>query len=124
MSAMKARFEAELQAARDLLNAAAAKLKAIGHTDAAKVEQVAKELEGDAPVLEREAAADAAQVAKTTETQGIVPAEHEAVADAAKLGAEAAHDVETAIADAAHTPQQVGAVIAGEAAVADTAKGH
>lgn len=104
MSAMKARFDAELEAAKNLLKSASAKLKAIGHTGAAKVEQVVKELEGDAPALEREAEADAEHVAETAATQGLKPAEAEAAAAAAKLAAEAGHDVVTAIEDAAHTP--------------------
>jgi hypothetical protein len=97
MAAVKAAYEAALGD----LRAAGATLKAIGHDGWQRVEAVVKELEGDAPVLEHEAAADAAQVVTTAETEGIVPAEHQAVADAAKLGAEAAHDVETAVADGA-----------------------
>ena len=101
MAAMKAKFEAELEAAKSLLTAATAKLKAIGHTGWTRVEQVLHELEGDAPTLEHEAAADAEHVAQTAATQGVKPAEAEAVADAAKLGAEAGRDVVTAVEHAA-----------------------
>ena len=120
MAAMKAAYEAALDKARALWAA----LDAEGHHLAGQAKAAYEELRGDAPALEHEAEQDAAHVVTTAETQGVVPAEHEAAAAAEHLGAEAAHDVETAVADAAHTPQQVGAVIAGETAVADTAKGH
>jgi hypothetical protein len=83
-----------------------------------KIDAVKGELAADVPALEAEAKSDAESVVKTAETQGVVPAEREAVADAAKLGGKVAHDVETAV--AAHTPQQTAAVLAGEAAVAST----
>lgn len=120
MSAMKAKFEAELEAAKTNLNAAAATLKAIGHAGWARVEQVLHELEGDAPTLEHEAAADAGQVVKTAETEGVTPAEHEAVTDAEHLAGEAVADAETAVADTAHTPAKAAAP--GESAATDT--GH
>lgn len=114
-----AAIKAELDAVKDYLNAAAAKLKALGHSGWTRIEQVLHELEGDAPALEQEAEADAEHVAQTAATQGIKPAEAEAAADAAKLAAEAGRDVVTAVEDAARTPQQTAAVIASEAAVAD-----
>lgn len=116
MSAIKAVYEAALA---DLHNAAT-KLEQIGHDGWARVKQIARELEGDEPVLAAEAEKDAADVAKTAATQGLVPAEQEAVKDAGELAGEVAADVTTAVADAAHSPQQTAAVIAGETAVATT----
>lgn len=115
MSAIKAVYEAALA---DLHNAAA-KLEQIGHDGWARVKQIAHELEGDAPVLEHEAEADVADVVHTAATEGVIPAEQEAVADGTALVVEAGHDVATAVEDAAHTPQQTTAVIAGETAVAE-----
>ena len=100
------------------LHNAAAKPEQIGHDGWARVKQIARELEGDEPVLAHDAEADAADVAKTAATQGLVPAEQEAVKDAGALAGEVAGDVVTAVADAAHSPQQTAAVIAGETAVA------
>lgn len=97
MAAMKAAYEAALDKARALWAA----LDAEGHHLAGQAKNVYEELRGDAPVLEHEAEADAAHVVATAETQGLVPAEHEAVTDAEHLGAEAASDVESAVADAA-----------------------
>lgn len=114
MSAIKAVYEAALA---DLHNAAA-KLEQIGHDGWARVKEIAHELEGDEPTLAHDAESDAADVAKTAATQGLVPAEQEAVKDAGDLAGEIAGDVTTAVADAAHSPQQTAAVIAGEAAVA------
>ena len=116
MSAIKAVYEAALA---DLHNAAA-KLEQIGHDGWTRVKEIARELEGDEPTLARDAEADAADVAKTAATQGLVPAEQEAARDAGELAGEIGRDVTTAVADAAHSPQQTAAVIAGEAAVAAT----
>ena len=122
MSAIKAKIEAEVEAAKQHLTAALAHLKEIEHEAVARVEQALHALEGDLPQLEHDAEADAADVAKTAATEGLVSAEHKAVEDAGELAGEVAGDVATAVADAAHTPQQTAAVIAGEAAVADTAQ--
>jgi hypothetical protein len=89
-------------------------LVAEGHKFGAKLKAIASQITGDVPVLESEVAKDAADVVHTAETQGVEPAAKEAVADAAALGAEAVHDVESA----ATAPAQTAAVIAGEAAVA------
>lgn len=114
MSAIKAVYEAALA---DLHNAAA-KLEQIGHDGWARVKQIARELEGDEPVLAHDTETDAADVAKTAATEGLVPAEQQAVADGTALVVEAGRDVAAAVADAAHSPQQTAAVIAGETAVA------
>jgi len=115
MSAIKAVYEAALA---DLHNAAA-KLEQIGHDGWARVKEIARELEGDEPVLAAEAEKDAANVVHTAETQGLVSAEQKAVADGTALVVEAGHDVATAVEGSAHTPAQTTAVIAGEATVAD-----
>lgn len=116
MSAIKAVYEAALA---DLHNAAA-KLEQIGHDGWERVKQIAHELEGDEPTLVHAAEADAADVAKTAATEGVIPAEHKAVEDAGELGVEVVGDVKAAVQDAAHSPQQTTAVIAGETAVADS----
>jgi hypothetical protein len=100
MSAMKDKFENLLHR----IEAAAASL--IGHADstvhtvAEDVVAAVRELRGDAPALEHEAVVDAADVVKTAETQGVKPAEAEAVADTGKLAAEVGHDVEAAVTSA------------------------
>ena len=100
--------------------------------DAAKAE-IAKA----APVLEHEAEADVADVVHTAATEGVIPAEQEAVKDGGELAGEVAADVTTAVQGAAHdvadalagsskaaepdpaqTTAQTTAVIASEAAVA------
>jgi hypothetical protein len=86
-----------IQSARDDLNAALAKLKELGHSTVARVEEIVHELEGDAPKLEAEAAADAADVAHTAETQGVQPAITEAEKDGVTLAEDAGHDVAAAI---------------------------
>lgn len=115
MSAIKAVYEAALA---DLHNAAA-KLEQIGHDGWARVKEIARELEGDEPTVVHDAESDAADVAKTAATEGLVPAEQQAVADGTALVVEVGRDVATAVADAAHSPQQTAAVLAGEAAVAE-----
>lgn len=102
-----------------------AALEAEGHALAAKAKDVLDELRADAPKLEAEAASDAADVAKTAETQGVTPALAEAEADTVKLGEDAVHDVAAAVEGGAkpqpepvHSPAQTVAVIAGETAVA------
>lgn len=120
MSAIKAKIEAEVEAAKQHLTAALAHLKEIEHEAVARVEQALHALEGDVPQLERDAEADAADVAKTAATEGVIPAEHKAVEDAGELGVEVVGDVKAAVEDAAHSPQQTTAVIAGETAVADS----
>jgi hypothetical protein len=105
------------------LHALADQLVAEEHKLGARLKALVGQLAGDGPALEAEVKSDAAHVVKTAETQGVVPAEHEAEADAVKLGVEAVHDVETAAKDAvtpAHSTAQTAAVIAGEAAVAST----
>lgn len=114
MSAIKAVYEAALA---DLHNAAA-KLEQIGHDGWERVKQIAHDLEDDAPVLAADAEKDAADVVHTAATEGVLPAEQEAVKDAGELGAEVVGDVKNAVEDAAHNPQQTAAVIAGETAVA------
>lgn len=121
MSAIKAVYEAALAD----LHAAAAKLEAIGHTAWERVKEIAHEVEGDVPKLEAEAAADAEDVAKTAETQGVAPAVAEAEKDGVTLAEDAAHDVAAAVEGSAKlaepastTTTQTAAVIAGEAAVA------
>jgi len=91
-------------AALDKAHALWAALEAEGHHFADQAKSVYEELRGDAPALEREAEADVEHVAETAATQGIKPAEAEAIADAGTLAAEAGHDVVTAVQDAAHTP--------------------
>ncbi len=86
-----------------------AELEAEGHAAAARVKSVIDRLKGDVPALEAEVKTDAADVAKTAETQGLVPAEHEAAADAGHVGGEIAHDVQTAVADSVHPPAQTAA---------------
>lgn len=93
MSAIKAMYEAALA---DLHNAAA-KLEQIGHDGWARVKEIARELEGDAPKLADQAVNDAEQVAATAETQGITAAEEQAVADGAALAADAGHDLAAAV---------------------------
>lgn len=97
MSAIKAKFEAEVEAAVEHLRAAVAKLGAISHSAVARVEEIVHELEGDAPKLEAEAAADAADVAHTAETQGVQPAITETEHDGVTLAEDAGHDVVAAV---------------------------
>ena len=87
-----------------------AKLEAEGHHLAEEAKTILAELKGDEPVLAAEAEKDAADVVHTAATEGVIPAEQEAVKDAGELVAEAGHDVATAVEDAAHTPQQTAAV--------------
>jgi len=103
----------------DELRTILGKAESAGDTVAGDVKALYRKLVGNVPALEAEVKADAEQVVKTAETQGVVPAEHEAEADAVKIGAHVARDA----ADAARTPQQAAAVIAGEAAVAEPHKG-
>ena len=110
MSAMKAVL--------DEVHALWAKAEAAGDTVAEDVKALYHRLAGDVPQLEHDAEVDAAGVAKTAATEGVIPAEQEAVKDAGELAGEVAADVTTAVADAAHSPQQTAAVIAGETAVA------
>jgi len=119
MSAVKAAIER----VHEIIDA----LEAEGHKFAGELKHLFSGLAGDVPALEAEVKADVGQVVETAETQGVVPAEREAVADAAKLGGEVVHDVEAAAKgtektpiEPAHTPPQVAAVLAGEAAVAST----
>lgn len=119
MSAIKAKIEAEVEAAKQHLTAALAHLKEIEHEAVARVEQALHALEGDLPQLEHDAEADAADVVHTAATEGVIPAEQEAVKDGGELVVEAGHDVAAAVQDAAHSPQQTTAVIAGETAVAE-----
>lgn len=81
------------------LHGVADALVAEEHRLGARLKALLAELEGDVPELEAEAKADVADVVHTAETQGVVPAEREAVADAARLGAHAVADVEQAVAD-------------------------
>lgn len=112
MSAMKAVL--------DEVHALWAKAEAAGDTVAEDAKALYHRLAGDVPQLEHDAEADAADVAKTAATHGLVSAEQEAVKDAGELAGEVAADVTTAVEDAAHSPQQTAAVIAGETAVAST----
>jgi hypothetical protein len=95
--------------------------KLLGHEDPAVKaigEDVAKtvdSLKADAGHLESVAVGDAGQVAHDVETEGVHPAEVAAVADVAELGAEAVHDVETAVTEAVH-PAPAEAVAPVEAA--------
>ena len=112
MSAMKAVL--------DELHALWAKAEAAGDTVAEDVKALYHRLAGDLPQLEHEAETDAADVVKTAATEGVLPAEQEAVKDGGELAGEVAADVATAVQDAARTPQQTTAVIAAETAVADS----
>ena len=94
-------------------------VKAAAHNAVQRIDAAKAEIEKDAPQLEHEAEADAADVVHTAATEGVIPAEHKAVEDAGELVAEAGRDVVTAVEDAAHSPQQTTAVLAGEAAVAE-----
>lgn len=96
-----------------------AKLEAEGHHLADEAKTILADLKGDEPTLVHDAEADAADVVKTAATEGVIPAEQEAVKDGTELVVEAGRDVATAVEDAAHTPQQTAAVIAGETAVAE-----
>lgn len=107
--------------ALEKLHALADQLVAEGHRLGARAKALVGQLAGDVPVLESEAKADAEQVVKTAETQGVKPAIVEAEGDAVALAEEAGHDVEAAVtapAEPAHSTAQTAAVIAGEAAVA------
>lgn len=97
-----------------------AKLEAEGHHLADEAKTILADLKGDEPVLEHEAEADVADVVHTAATEGVIPAEQEAVKDGGELVVEAGHDVAAAVEDAVHSPQQTTAVIAGETAVAST----
>lgn len=112
MSAMKAVL--------DELHALWAKAEAAGDTVAEDVKALYHRLAGDLPQLEHDAETDAADVAKTAATEGVIAAEQEAVKDGGELAGEVAADVTTAVQDVARSPQQTAAVIAGEAAVADS----
>lgn len=101
-------MSAVLEHIHNLLNEAKAELvKLFGHgeaeVDAAakaaaeKIDAVRSVVETDVPVLEHEAATDAEHVVTDAETEGIKPAEVEAVADAAHLADETVKDVETAV---------------------------
>lgn len=92
----KAEFEHLLgHADSDVKNAAQAAVE--------KIDAVKGELAADAPKLEAEAEQDAADVAHTAETQGIAPAEREAVADGTALIVDAGHDVAAAVEGPAKT---------------------
>src|ERR1700749_3143463 len=93
MSAIKATYEDAIT----LLHEAAAKLEAIGHGAWERVKAIATEIEGDVPKIEAEAETDAADVAHTAATEGVVPAEQEAVKDGETLLADAGHDVAAAV---------------------------
>lgn len=95
-------------------------VKAAAHNAVQRIDAAKAEIEKDAPQLEHEAEADAADVAKTAATEGVIPAEQEAARDAGELAGEVVGDVKTAVEDAAHSPAQTVAVLAGETAVADS----
>ncbi len=100
----------------DELKAVGDALKAEGHALAGEVEKIWTKLSVGLPAAEHQALEDAHAVAA------------EAAHDAATVAGEAGKDVEAAVgesapAEAVHTRQQVSAVLAGEAAVTDTAKG-
>jgi hypothetical protein len=67
-------------------------LESEGHALSGRLRAAWDALKADAPVLEHDAATDAADVVHTAETQGINAAEAEAAVDAGKLAAEGAHD--------------------------------
>lgn len=108
MSAMKAVL--------DEVHALWAKAEAAGDTVAEDAKALYHRLAGDVPQLEHDAEADAADVAKTAATEGVIPAEQEAVKDAGELAGEVATDVKTAVEDAAHTPAQTATAVTGESA--------
>jgi hypothetical protein len=80
-----------------------ADLKADGHHLAERAKEILDELRGDAPKLEAEAAADAADVAHTAETQGVQPAIAEAEHDGVTLAEDTGHDVAAAVEGPAKT---------------------
>lgn len=80
-----------------------AALDADGHHLADRAKEILDELRGDAPKLEAEAAADAADVAHTAETQGVQPAVAEAEKDGVTLAEDAGHDVAAAVEGPAKT---------------------
>lgn len=103
-------MSAVLEHLHTLLDEAKAEFaKLFGHADAdvqaaakaaaEKIDAAKSVVETDIPVLEHEAVTDAEHVVGTAETEGVKPAEAEAVADGAHLAGEAVHDVETAVHD-------------------------
>jgi hypothetical protein len=88
--------EAKAEIAK-LIHHGDADVKAAAEAANAKLDAVKSAVESDVPALDHEAVADAEHVALDAETEGLKPAEAAAVADAAKLGAEAVHDAETAV---------------------------
>jgi len=79
------------------LHAVWAKLEAEGHHVADEVKAILDRLRADAPKVVGEAEADAADVVHTAATEGVVPAEREAVADGETLLADAGHDIAAAV---------------------------
>lgn len=116
MSAIKTAFDEAV----DHLRAAAAKLEEIGHDGWERVKEIVGELEADEPKLADEAKTDAEQVVATAETQGLVPAEQEAVADGEALIVDAGQDVAAAVEGSAKTADAP-AQDAAEAATAEQA---
>lgn len=92
-----------VKAATDRVHEIIDALEAEGHKYAAELKSLFTGLIGAVPGLESEAKTDAADVVKTAETQGVVPAEHEAVADGEHLAGGAVADVEIA---GGPTPQE------------------
>ncbi|HWU23660.1 MAG TPA: hypothetical protein VN088_19130 [Nocardioides sp.] len=108
--------------AKDLIGHADEKVHEIGQ----EITAFAEQLKADAPKLADEAESAAAEVAHTAETQGLVPAEREAVADGETLIVDAGHDVAAAVEGSAKSepapavdPKTVTAVIAAEAVASE-----
>ncbi len=111
----------------DELKAVGDALKAEGHALAGEVEKIWTKLTAGLPAAEHQAIENAHAVAADA-LHAAEPVAAETVHDAATVVGEAGERVESAVdeaapAETAHTPKQVSAVLAGEAAVTDTAKG-
>lgn len=79
------------------LHEIADELVAEEHKLGARLKEIVAALAGDEPKLIAEAESDAADVVHTAQTQGLVPAEREAVADGTTLIEDTGHDLAAAI---------------------------
>lgn len=82
-----------IKAAETELKHIAATLEDEGHHLAGRLHAAIDALKTDEPRFAHDAETDAADIATTAATKGLVPAEQEAVKDAGELAVEAADDV-------------------------------
>lgn len=86
-----------IQAVETELEHIATTLENEGHALAARARAAYEAFRADVPKLAAEAETDATDVAHTAETQGLLPAEAQAVADGETLITDAGHDLAAAV---------------------------